>query len=124
MKRFLFPVLFAFAFFLSACGPTGLFAPVIALPEPLKLSITGLFVWLVAFLFAKLITLVPFLKFLEPYKTPIAMAAAAAVIGWIELNTPDAYGAAVVAAIQLILVILALFGVGEALKQRGVKFFQ
>lgn len=96
----------------------------VALPDPVKISITGVIVWLVSWLIAQLITLVPFLKFLEEFKEPLALAIAAALITALEAAVPDAYAGVAIAAIQLILVILALFGVGTALRKRGARAFQ
>ena len=52
----------------------------VALPDPLKLGIAGVVLWLVSTLFANLIILVPFLVFLEQFKEPLALAISAALI--------------------------------------------
>ena len=95
----------------------------VALPDPVKISMTGVIVWIVSWLFAQLITMVPWLSFLEQFKEPLALSIAAALIGWLENAVPDAYGGIAVAGIQLLLVILAFFGVGNGLKARGVRLF-
>jgi len=96
----------------------------VALPDPVKIALTSVVVWLVSWGFAQLIALIPFLSFLEQFREPLALAIAAALIGWVETAVPDAYAGIAVASIQLVLVILAFFGVGAGLKARGVKFFK
>lgn len=95
----------------------------VALPDPVKIALTGAVVWIVSWLFAQLIAMVPFLKFLEEFKEPLALAIAAALISWIENIVPDAYGGIAVAGIQLLLVILAFFGIGNGLKKKGFRLF-
>lgn len=95
----------------------------VALPDPVKIALTGAVVWIVSWLFAQLIAMIPWLQFLEEFKEPLALAIAAALIGWIEAAVPDAYAGIAVAAIQLLLVILAFFGVGQGLKAKGVRLF-
>lgn len=96
----------------------------VALPDPIKVSITALIVWAVAWLFAKVITLVPFLSFLDPFKEPIALAIAAALIGAFEQAIPDAYAQVAIVGVQLLLAILALFGVGKQLGKQGFRAFK
>lgn len=91
----------------------------IVLPEPIKASITAVVVYLVSLLFANLILLAPFLVFLEQFKIPLALAIAMAVIAWIEKVVPDLYASVAIAALQLVLAILAVFGVGTALAAMG-----
>ena len=108
---------------LAACAPVAGFQGFVQLPDGVRVGITAVIVWLVSWVFAQLILLVPFLKFLEEFKEPLALAIAAALIGWIENIVPDAYGGVAVLAIQLLLAILALFGVGQVFKKRGARFF-
>lgn len=96
----------------------------VALPEEVKVSITAIVLAVVSFFLAKLIAIVPFLKFLESFREPLALSIAAALIGWVEASTPDAFGNAVVFAIQLGLALLAAFGVLKELRERGVKAFR
>lgn len=127
MKKILFPLFVMVAgLFLAGCATAApLIRPVIALPEPLKLGITGVVVWLVSWAFAWIIAKLPWIGvILAPYKQPLAMLIAAALISFIEASVPDAFGPIAVAAISLVLVILAFFGIGEVLKQRGFRFFQ
>lgn len=95
----------------------------VALPDALKVSIAALVVWLASTVFVQVVILVPFLQFLEPYVQPIALAFAAYLIGLIEKWVPDAYGNIAVIAIQLVLAILAAFGVGSVLAAHGFSFF-
>ena len=94
-------------------------AGVIALPEPLKASLTAVVVVVVSVLFANLVLLLPFLAFLEPFKVQVAIAAAMTLIAFIEKAVPDMYAAVAIAAIQLVLAILAVFGIGQTLAAMG-----
>jgi len=96
----------------------------VALPDDVKVGIVAVVVWLVSWVFAQLIALVPFLKFLEEFKEPLALAISAALIGALENAIPDAFGTIAVIGIQLVLALLALFGVGGVLKQRGYRLFK
>jgi len=96
----------------------------VQLPDELKIVITSLILAAVSFVFAKLIALVPFLSFLEQFRQPVAMAVAAALIGWFQNIVPDAYAAVAILGLQLVLAVLALFKVGDVLKERGVKGFK
>jgi hypothetical protein len=96
----------------------------VELPDELKIVITSLILAAVSFVFAKLIALVPFLAFLEQFRQPVAMAVAAALIGWFQNIVPDAYAAVAILGLQLVLAVLALFKVGDVLKERGVKGFK
>ena len=71
----------------------------VSLPDPIKVSITGVIVWLVSWGITQLVTLVPFLKFLEDFKQPLALAIAAALITALESAVPDAYAGVAIAAI-------------------------
>lgn len=126
MKRLfgLLAVLLLGAFVLSACAPQGLQATFVQLPPTLKADITALVIFLVSWLFLKLVELVPALKFLEEFRVPLAMALAAQLIGLIEVSVPDAYGSVAILAIQLILAVVALFLGAEKLKARGIRGFK
>lgn len=119
MKRFALWSLFVMSLFLSGCAVAApLIRPVIALPDPLKIAITGVVLWVVSWAFAWLATKLPWIGVvLAGYKQPLAMLIAAALISFIEASVPDAYGAVAVAALELILVLLALFGIGARLKE-------
>jgi hypothetical protein len=114
MKKFL---LVLPALLLAGCAPT--VQGFVALPDDVKIGLTAVVVWVVSFFFAKLLALVPYLKFLEQFREPLALAIAAALIGVIETNIPDAYATVAVVAIQLLLAILAMFGVGRVLKTKA-----
>jgi len=107
---------------LSACTPA--VQGFVDLPDKTEAGITAVVVWLVSWLFVQLITLLPFLKFLEDFKTPLSMALAGQLISLIENAVPDAFGGVAIAGITFILTILALFGVGEVFKARGYRGFR
>jgi len=92
----------------------------VELPSALKAGITAVTTWLVVMFVTNVILLVPFLAFLEQFKGPLALALAATVISGIEKAVPDAYGKVAIAALQLLLAILAVFGVGAELSAMGV----
>jgi hypothetical protein len=122
MKKLLrlLPLILFAALALTACSGQGF----VQLPDTVQAGITAVILWAVSWLFVQLITLVPWLAFLDEFKTPLAMAIAAALIGWIQNAVPDAYGAVAILAIQLVLAILALFKVGEVLQKRNVRGFK
>lgn len=122
MKKFL-PILLL-AFLLVSCAPVPALQGFAPLPDTVKVGITAVVLFVVSFFLAKLLALVPFLKFLEEFREPLALAIAAALIGWIESAVPDAYAQVAVIALQLILAVLALFGIGTTLKNKGVKAFR
>lgn len=97
----------------------------VELPDTVKVGIAGVITWAVAWLITQLILLFPWLQnILDGFQTQIAMAISAALIGLIQNAVPDAYGNVAVLSIQLVLALLALFGIGETLRQRGVKGFR
>lgn len=92
----------------------------VELPSAVKAGITAVVTWLVSMVLTNLILLVPFLQFLEQFKGPLSLALAAAVISYVERIVPDAYGRVAIAALQLVLAVLAVFGVGVELAAMGV----
>ena len=119
----LFPlVAMVLVFILSACSAVAARAQFVQLPDPLKADITAVVVFVVSMAIAKLILLIPYLKFLDEFSVPLGMAIASQLIGLIERATPDAYGNVVILALQLVLAVLALFLAGEKLKAKGYKF--
>jgi hypothetical protein len=116
-NRFLFLLIVLVAMLVTACAPAA--QGFVALPDLIKIGITGVVVWLVSFFFAKLIAWIPILVFLEQFRHPLALAIAAALIGWVQNIVPDAFGAIAIIGIQLLLAILAFFGVGEVLKAKA-----
>lgn len=96
----------------------------VALPEDVKIGIAAVVLWLVSFVFAKLIALVPFLKFLEEFREPLALAIAAAAIGWLENALPTGMDNVAILAVQLVLAVLAALGVSAVFKKRGYGFFK
>ena len=96
----------------------------VALPDDVKIGIAAVVLWLVSFVFSQLIALVPFLKFLEEFREPLALAIAAALIGWLENALPTGLDNIAILAIQLVLAVLAAFGVSAVFKKRGYRFFK
>lgn len=118
----LFVVLAMAVFVLSACAPA--VQGFVDLPDEVEGGITAVIVWAVSWLFVQLITLVPFLSFLDEFKMPLALAIAAQLIAFLENIIPDAFGGVAIAGIVLVLTVLALFGVGEQLRKREVRGFK
>lgn len=124
LPLFLFLVVMT-GFMLSACAPVaGAVQGVVDLPDPLEANITALILVVVSWVIAQLIVLVPFLRFLEDFKTPLALGISAQLIAFVEQAVPDAYGAAAILAIQLLLVVVGLFMTAETLRLRGVRGFK
>lgn len=92
----------------------------VALPDGIKVSLTAIVTWVVSMVLTNLILLVPFLAFLEQFKQPLSLALAAALIGVIEKAIPDSYAKVAIIAIELVLAILAMFGIGATLAAQGV----
>lgn len=121
-KLFMYALLFLVVFStLTACTST---ATAITLPDALKTQFTLVVVAIVSYLFTKLITLVPFLKWLDAYREPLALGLAAYLIDLIETSVPDAYGGVAIAGLTLLLAILSLFKFFEVLRAKEVKFFR
>lgn len=104
---------------LSACT-----ANAINLPEKQVTAITLLIVGAVSYLFTKAVTLLPFLKFLDPYREPVALALAAYLINLLEESIPAQFEDVTVATITLILAILSLFGFFQVFRAKGFKGFR
>ena len=96
----------------------------VALPDDLKVGITALVLWAISWAFVQLITLVPFLKFLDDFKQPLALAISAALIGAFEDAVPDQYGNVAIIGVQLVLAIIAMFQVNKTLGARGYRMFK
>lgn len=94
------------------------------LPEPVETGITAVVVWAISWVFVQLITLVPFLKFLDQFKMPLAMAISAQLISLIENLVPDAFGGVAISGIVFVLAVLALFGVGGKLAENNAPGFR
>lgn len=116
-------LLFVFGFALAACSP----APVegfVQLPDPVRYQITALVVAAVGFVVAKLVLMLPFLRFLEEFRDPIALGLAVELIALLENALPSAYPEVSLLAVQLVLAVLAALRAGELLRRRGVRFFK
>lgn len=124
--KYLAPVLIALIVVLvpasSVAGSVGL--GFVDLPQNVETGITAVIVFAVSWLFVQLITLVPFLQFLEEFKMPFALAISAQLIAWIENLVPDAFGGVAIAGIVFVLAILAVFGVGEQLYKMNAPGFR
>ena len=99
-----------------------LFTRLVSLPDGIKVSIAAVVVWLATNAFVQLVLLVPFLEFLAQYVEPIALSFAAWLVLKIENAVPDEYGQLAIKAIEFLLVLIALFGVGAQLAVQGVAF--
>ncbi len=108
--------------FLTACAPAA--QGFVELPERVSTGIVAVVLVGVSFVFAKLIAMVPFLKFLENFREPLGLAIAWQLIGFIQNIVPDAYGAVAIIALQLILAVLALFTAAQKLREMRVRGFR
>ena len=92
MKKFLAPAIVVLVLVLlpasSAAGSVGV--GFVDLPDNVETGITAVIVFAVSWLFVQLITLIPFLAFLDEFKLPLAMAVSAQVITLIENAVPGA----------------------------------
>lgn len=125
MKQFIAPVIIALlVILLPAAGNIGQIQGFVDLPGEVEAGITAVIVWGISWLFVQLITLIPWLMFLEQFKMPLALAVSAQLIAWIEAFVPDAFGGVAIAGIVFVLAILALFGVGEQLRKQNAPGFR
>jgi len=81
--------------------------------------VTAVVVFVASVAFANLLVLLPFLAPFEQFVNPAAVIIAGALITWIEKSVPDMYGKAAVFAVQLVLALLAVWGIGEGLAAMG-----
>lgn len=125
MKKFYAPAIIVLLLLLlpSVGGGTGVM-PFVDLPNGVEVGIASLILFLASWLFVQLITLFPFLAFLDEFKVPLATAVSAQLIAWIEQLVPDAYGDVAISGIVFILAILAVFGVGAKLAKMNARGFQ
>lgn len=94
------------------------------LPEVVELGIAAVVAFFAAVVFVNVIELIPFLAFLAQFQSPIALALGLALVKWIENALPSQYPKISVLAIQLVLAVLAAFGVGvEVVAQGFLAFF-
>jgi hypothetical protein len=123
MKGFrLFAVLLLGVVLLSACAPAA--AGFVELPEDVRIGIGSVVLVVASWLIARLVLLLPFLRFLEDFRVPLAAAIATQLIDVIQNAVPDAYGEVAVLALKLVLAVLALFLTFDRLRLRGVRAFQ
>jgi hypothetical protein len=111
--------------FLSACSPAnGAVQGFVQLPDDIRVGITALVLVAVSWVFARVITLIPYLKFLDEFREPLAMAIALELINLIQNAVPDAFGVIAILALKLILAVLALYMTFGKLRAQGVKAFK
>jgi membrane protein YdbS with pleckstrin-like domain len=110
--------------FLSACAPVAGAQGFVELPDDVRVGITSVVLVAVSWLIVRLVTLIPALKFLDQFRTPLAMAVAAELITLIQNAVPDAFGSIAILALKLILAVVALFLIAEKLKAKGYRFAQ
>ena len=90
-----------------------MFAQLVSLPDNVKVGIVMAITAALGYLF----TLIPvFGVFLQGYKGQIALVLGGVVVAFIEAQTPDIWGNVVILGSQLVLAILAVFGVVVAVK--------
>lgn len=101
---------------LAACAPQGF----VSLPDDVVSGINVVTVLLVGYGFAYLITLLPFLAFLEQFKLPLAAAVSAQLIQVLQVAIPDQYGTVVIHVLRAVLALIALFTAAKQLQRQGV----
>jgi hypothetical protein len=90
-----------------------MFNDFVALPEPTKLGIILAITAALGYLFS----LIPVIgQFLQGYAGQIAVVLGGVLISYVEQITPDAYANVAVLALQLVLAVLAAFGVVVSVK--------
>lgn len=92
----------------------------VALPDLVKAGIASVAVWVVAMVLANLLQLIPFLAFLIPFQMQLAFGLSAIIVAALEKAIPDAYGPVAVKVIEAVLLLLAMFGVGNQLAAMGL----
>lgn len=106
---------------LAACAPAA--HPFVELPEDVRVGLGAVVLALVSWVLVRVVTLFPWLKFLEEYRLPVAAGLAAVLVDFLQNAVPDAYGRVAILALQLILAVLALFITFERLRQKGNRLF-
>lgn len=91
----------------------------VELPESTVNGIGLVVLLVVSWLLSGLITLVPWLAFLDQFRIPLASAVALALVNAIQVATPDLYGPGVIMIINFILWVIGLFITFEKFKARG-----
>lgn len=114
-------MLFVGVFLLSACAAQGF----VQLPEDVTSGISMVVALAVSWVFARLILLIPFLKFLEPYRTPLTLAVSAEVIVLIQNAIPTGYDDVAATGFRFLLAIFAVvFGVLKYLQIKQFRAFK
>jgi len=91
-----------------------MFQDLIALPEDVKVGIVLALTAALGFLFSLIPTVG---EFLQGYKSQIALVLGGVIISYIEQAVPGEFQTVAVLALQLILAVLASFGVVVAVKK-------
>lgn len=99
-------------------------AQVISIPMDVKDGVTAAVIWGVSWVFLQLITLVPWLSFLDQFKIPLATSIAAEIISLLEVNVPGQFEGVTVAAIVLVLALLALLETVKSLSRMDAPGFR
>ena len=123
LKLSLFVVALALLGAVVALVSSAPIAEFVDLPQDVEQGIGLVLLAVVSWLFAKLISLIPWLAFLDQFRIPFAAAIALELINLIELNVPDAFGDVAILTIKLVLAILAIFIAFEQLRKRGFRLF-
>jgi hypothetical protein len=96
----------------------------IELPDSVKAGVTAVVVFAFGWVFAQIVLLVPFLAWLAPYIPGLAAGAAAALIALLQNRIPDEYGEIAIQVIKLVLMVLAVLGIGNGVAiHKGLAFF-
>lgn len=98
----------------------------VQLPDETRLTVLSVVVSLVSWVLVWLAAKIPVLTLVvERYGLELARVIAAAVLELVENALPSAYPDPSVLAVQLLLAILAVYGVGaKVFRDRGVKGFR
>ena len=87
----------------------------VELPDLVKAGVTAAVVSVASLLFANLLALLPFLAPFAQFVAPAAAIIAAALIAYVQRIVPDAFGAVAVKAVEIVLLLLSMYGIGVQL---------
>lgn len=91
----------------------------VQLPEQTVDGIGLVVLLAVSWLLSGLITLVPWLAFLDQFRVPFAAAVALALVNAIQNFVPDQYGEGAIMIINFILWVIGLYVTFDKLRERG-----
>lgn len=115
MKKFIAPIVIGLAILLLPATQAGVGLGFVDLPQSVETGITAVVVFVVGWVFTKVVLLLPFLEYFKQYEMQVALTLSAYFISLIENAVPDAFGGVAISGIVFVLAILALFGIGEKL---------